>query len=132
MPKNTWGQIDICPLQKDASCNSRLKCFDPRQDFPAKQLDGSHHFPVGGAGMLEAQVNHADAALIMQCLSLLHDGVGAPQQAERCSPGRSRLPAPLASIGSKYLRRERGGTASGQRWDAPRAFSGVALPRDRR
>ena len=45
-----------------------LELLDTRQDFPAEQCDGLHHFPVVGAGVLETQVHHTHATLVMERL----------------------------------------------------------------
>src|SRR5712691_8121068 len=77
-----------------------LELFDTGQDFPTEQLDFFHHFPVVGAGLLEAHVHHAHAALVMERLQLLHDGVGAPHQGQQPPPGLDRLPGSLGAAGS--------------------------------
>src|SRR5712692_5503983 len=87
-----WGTRDSVPFYGFCSAkrcpagywyaSSLLERFDTRQDFPAEQLDFLHHFPVVGAGLLEAQVHHTHAALVMERLQLLHDGVGAPHQGQ--------------------------------------------------
>ena len=86
------------PLEVQA--DQPLELFDTRQDFPAEQRDFFHHFPVVGARLLEAQVHHAHAALVMERLQLLHDGVGAPHQGQQPPPGLDRLPGSLGAAGS--------------------------------
>src|SRR5206468_4791395 len=46
-----------------------------RQDCSAEQLDLLHHFLVAYAGLLEKQVHHPYATLVVERLYLLHDGV---------------------------------------------------------
>ena len=77
-----------------------LELFETRQDFPAEQRDFLHHFPVVGAGLLEAQVHHAHAALVMKCLQLLDDSVGASHQGQQPPAGLDRLPGSLGVAGS--------------------------------
>jgi hypothetical protein len=55
---------------------------------------------VVSAGLLEAQVHHAYATLVMKCLQLLHDGVGAPYQGQQAPPGRGRLPGSMGAAAS--------------------------------
>src|SRR2546425_5832265 len=62
---HSTGTRPHCPAGHGYS-GAPLELFDTRQDFPAEQLDFLHHFPVVGAGLLEAQVHHAHAALVMQ------------------------------------------------------------------
>src|SRR5262249_26086561 len=80
--------------------SSLLELFDTWQDLPAEQLDFLHHLSVVGAGLLEAQVHHAYAALVVERLQLLHDGVRAPYQGQQSPPGLDCLPGSLDTAGS--------------------------------
>src|SRR5215831_3151487 len=78
----------------------RLERFNLRQDLSAEQLDFLHHFPVVGAGLLEAQIHHAHTALVMERLELLHDGVGAPYEGQQLAPKLTWWPGCLGAAGS--------------------------------
>src|SRR5262245_4904579 len=53
------------------------------QDLSAEQLDLLHDFLVAHTGLLEKQVHHPHATLVMERLQLLHDGVRPAHEVQR-------------------------------------------------
>src|SRR2546422_11726656 len=81
-------------LARQLRC-AALELLDLRQDLSAEQLDLLHDFLMAPPGLLEKQVHHPHAALVVERLHLLPNGVRPAHEAQPAGSA-SHVPLPPA------------------------------------
>src|SRR6266700_3194965 len=109
-------------LARQLRC-AALELLDLRQDLSAEQLDLLHDFLVAHPGLLEKQVHHPHAALVVERLQLLHDSVRPTHEVQRAgSPSH----VPLHTAGKDVAQVElfaRSGRLYGPRHRRPHGYA---------